>query len=1365
MASGSNTSADPFQAAADAFMKKETAKIPTGIPYNWTPFFSALSEGNLAVNGVNSIRSGEKGNMKPGRATKDQVYKPGQGAEAIPKEPNTGSWDYVWYIPEWSHPDFDPGISRNFTGEVRAISRRDPIHRLYPALRAADLVKGPTPWAKRFGIHPDEPGGRSRLSPTLSSTRDPFADFANQINMLSDDARKLAIAESRNAATRAGGPLPTDPNYIDPDVLEGILTQHNTMSGRILKERLEGELKKAGDLNDTRNLDTFIEKLNEQSPNTFQFHRRFLEHSLNDQDYQRIIFNDLTSDDLIAHNFFTMSDMSAAAYDLDNEIHPLFQRFRWLNSDWKGTIPREPRFLYNMNGERVEWDVSTNDDLWTALEPALRLVSLVLASNPPFLDSIMDLRTRKRIDPARDQRSDPETPFLYSYNPTEDIDMTQVPYEIDALDRRGFNWIDTTWDVLHRTFRLDISSGYLNLEKDQDQMTVQEMVSYTYGTTRSAMAGPDSCIFVNVNAELIWPLLMPQYSWSEKMTASFQIASTLLHEFGHAVNQAHHLLTHSQELTVDMGISQANINDLNALRDQMWDFKNQQGEPVWMDLAKPEVGFNFEKALWGSPVFNLLQHSNLFRSRQLQTVPLIATHMQWPFSERTPSAGEALSGGVYPVEDLVQPLPLDYMAKFFTKAFWEEDFVIYGHDALKLLPGNIALKTIMRPEWIDDKRARVTFGRSEWYFLVYVTGLLSNNEYFTLSEYISRSAWLVLMPEAFVDRWKLEIEIWQSSSLTSIDNCVAKLNETIDEARDISHASQDTEQNLLVKWQQYAAQTANPNDVMSFEGWKTEIHIRLNELFTIGGVLMREFSEIYTLYMNDLRFLQRMIFDCFNVYPGAREHSHDTHMFGWQSVPPIEAAYDRMIYDRNQLNDLYATIYSISAIQPPGPIKGDWEEWGVRYGYCWNMYNDLVNMLEGPPDSNDTTWKKRFGSVPSSYWKSSADRIQVLAYREYIRADSRIRAVVDDCMQLVRNAEKGARLAPPFEPPDVNTVTQAIKGTNPLGQSKSKVNPKAFTGVFSWVQPPAGKGGHPKQAPPPVPPAAAGPSTAAGTQKATGVVFGQPNLLGRVLKPGGSPSRRDGVASSSKSAGDTKSGSGGLIGKSGRKKSSPGTSGGSRKVTQSFRDWAKRGGFAGALSGVGRGAPSTGFGPGGAIPAQAGTGIQSAFTASGQSRTLFASANADAITITSDVQYYQGRLPPNVHGQQPYSTTATYRDTRLGLDPELDPEPEPQPSPESPGNIPPLPPSPSIVFEPNYVPTPYVSPGLLATNPINIDDDSDDDYSDLPDFSDLLPPGPALNIDENYEIQPVFSDQVWGFDSGTPDMNWGPNHDSDDDIT
>ena len=77
-------------------------------------------------------------------------------------------WDPYWCDPEWDDAHYRIDVEE---GEAAQWVDILPMDKQRPALLPKDALRNPTPYSQRFGIHPDQLDGRSRLSPSFSTTR------------------------------------------------------------------------------------------------------------------------------------------------------------------------------------------------------------------------------------------------------------------------------------------------------------------------------------------------------------------------------------------------------------------------------------------------------------------------------------------------------------------------------------------------------------------------------------------------------------------------------------------------------------------------------------------------------------------------------------------------------------------------------------------------------------------------------------------------------------------------------------------------------------------------------------------------------------------------------------------------------------------------------------------------------------------------------------------------------------------------------------------------------------------------------------------------------------------------------------------
>ncbi|KAJ4323117.1 hypothetical protein N0V84_004517 [Fusarium piperis] len=93
-----------------------------------------------------------------------------------PAKPVGNGWDHVRYVPPWTDPDWhDEGEQRDKTD----FKIEDFFDRLRPAIHPKDQYKRPTKYAQRFSIFPGRLDGRSRTSPTRADSRQLFPATAD----------------------------------------------------------------------------------------------------------------------------------------------------------------------------------------------------------------------------------------------------------------------------------------------------------------------------------------------------------------------------------------------------------------------------------------------------------------------------------------------------------------------------------------------------------------------------------------------------------------------------------------------------------------------------------------------------------------------------------------------------------------------------------------------------------------------------------------------------------------------------------------------------------------------------------------------------------------------------------------------------------------------------------------------------------------------------------------------------------------------------------------------------------------------------------------------------------------------------------
>ncbi|XDG09829.1 hypothetical protein ABKA04_009444 [Annulohypoxylon sp. FPYF3050] len=452
-------------------------------------------------------------------------------------------------------------------------------------------------------------------------------------------------------------------------------------------------------------------------------------------------------------------------------------------------------------------------------------------------------------------------------------------------------------------------------------------------------------------------------------------------------------------------------------------------------------------------------------------------------------------------------------------------------------------------------------------------------------------------------------------------------------------------------YNQYATRRQQSGStVLNPTQWLAEMQERAREMFRRGGTLIRALQDLYASFVTEGRYMQRLVFDCFDGIPNARRTTmgpNGTPKRGWESIQVMKRAYLRLRFDRDRLVQMMNSLTGVLNHASLNVIKEDYKELEGWFLYAHNILDELIKMLEDPPapNSDDMTWKKRFASVPSSFWKNALDRAYLPAHREYMRSDPRIRYTVDRALHHIREALKDKNRVRNLGGHDSNVDN--IDLNVGLGNSFPKIPPSE--GVTDLIPPTPfeNQGGQV----PPEPPNDPSSNNNLNWPNAD-FSFNQTGRLGEPSLLGVAPPRR------------------------GDANAAP------------FSAWATGAGFGGANQGAAQGTGQNPFGQGGPIYNPPGTEEQTMFQPRGESM-LFPYPGARQDTTVSDVQYYnelQASKQPEQPSQpqQTYATNEGWRDQPIidagNSPPTLQdlaapPQPGPQPSGQSSGSIHQEPPS------------------------------------------------------------------------------------------
>ncbi|KPM40329.1 hypothetical protein AK830_g6213 [Neonectria ditissima] len=579
--------------------------------------------------------AGSDGNSERGQGTsapRMNAVNPGQSdigqattarASRPPKKARDGNWDHTQYAPVWTDPEWeDDGPARQQSDwpiKDAAMSR------IRPAMLARDQIQNPTEYAKRFGIFHGRSDGRSRTSPTRTESRKLFPSG-------------------------------------------------NVRTGKDLFDRLEGLAAERGLRMDDFMADERIDmtKMNQADQQCMERY----EDLLIDEFWQGQLFGDLTMDEMHAEDYFTMGNSTC---DLQGPLYPLLDRSKWVDTCHNGDQSDNPKVLYNVGGERGEYDPRKNDKLWAALQPALQLASRLLQAEEPFLAALQDPSNRFYVDKRLDTRPPSEQMTLprFKFRRTVDLDdpdlvpgakaMRQIP----NFDPRTF-----TYDAMNRVLELNIRGGHYHFDK--------EFESYAPGGV-TLNCGLDSLyqpIKISLAAELVWPLLVADFSSSEKMIASMTIATTLTHEMMHAFEAASYRWLSNP---AEFGIYDPHTQDIcRQLRSELLPpgFTEEYPEPSFENDPVSEVGHAYEQHVLGGGTWTLFSHV-YYRTGPpfIGEYAGVAVHTKWPDGRY--DSEEILTKPKVRTEQYKHFIRIGDVQKYFTEAFWQNSVQRYGMAAMR----------------------------------------------------------------------------------------------------------------------------------------------------------------------------------------------------------------------------------------------------------------------------------------------------------------------------------------------------------------------------------------------------------------------------------------------------------------------------------------------------------------------------------------------------------------------------------------------------------------------------------------------------------------------------------------------------------
>ncbi|KAM0124231.1 hypothetical protein ACHAP3_010493 [Botrytis cinerea] len=283
------------------------------------------------------------------------------------------------------------------------------------------------------------------------------------------------------------------------------------------------------------------------------------------EDYQRTRFFGFTAREL--EQIGALADARPGKWDSNSTteqadldtvpLHPIFERRHW---EREGVVPLHfPKHPYG-DGNKF-WEIKGNDDIWEALQPALKIATLVLSNIATWqwFDALLN--------------------GIY-----EKIPEDELPAEIKKLDRWRF-YPSKSFNHQERTTAfnevLDQIVGSISWGFGVGQVSLECFPNngrYTNGITigpRNSLLNTEGTSFILIAHDFVEPLFNPNLLPEDRALNNFQIVSVVLHE-----------LTHSMVTYLS--------GKLRDTTDTRFD-----DEPYFMDEAIAETGFSMQASVFG----------------------------------------------------------------------------------------------------------------------------------------------------------------------------------------------------------------------------------------------------------------------------------------------------------------------------------------------------------------------------------------------------------------------------------------------------------------------------------------------------------------------------------------------------------------------------------------------------------------------------------------------------------------------------------------------------------------------------------------------------------------------------------------------
>lgn len=488
----------------------------------------------------------------------------------------------------------------------------------------------------------------------------------------------------------------------------------------------------------------------------------------------------------------------------------------------------------------------------------------------------------------------------------------------------------------------------------------------------------------------------------------------------------------------------------------MWDVHfGQHQEPFFYDCGVEELGHDFEHSLWGHTT-NLTGDGEGISRHHQSLVFALGEETHPPDSGNGPR-----EDAPYPMMHYMRPIPIDYMAKLFSKRFWKEEFKAYGFSALRMMPDNRIQKNLAYEPILPSREFdRDLYGEDRARFLAAVPNILFKSRQYVLATYLNALRMEIGYKDQYDGWWVMEVENWEEELLHPLQSSLDLLNLELERTRDLNIWHRATVPDKVSYYGQYR-NSLDPDDpnIISYAEWQDNVVEQWNKETEYGGWLMQRLLTVHNHMQNDIGNLQRMVFYFLEVKPpNTKLEFRDSA--DELTVPGI--LLGRLEEFRFHARRLAGMVNYLANLAHLSGTKDKWEQWEARFTTNGEQYNKLMRLLqEGAKEDSDpfdVSWKVEFDRLPTGSWKHVSAIHQKMALREYARADPAVRKTIDDYLSTYANLNIMDTAQVKTK---VGAIGQALKSMNGIARRTTTRNTSSIFDFFA----------RPRSNPAPAPPA------------------------------------------------------------------------------------------------------------------------------------------------------------------------------------------------------------------------------------------------------------------------------------------------------